>query len=444
MEQWSGHGYVFSVTGESIKSIEYRLREFVDRFSEQYRFTSGHRPPHKPLISSPESIIFHIADLDGHLLVELILTQLKIGNIHVEFRADLGLDQYIYLRLIACIDPKEWYGPALLSLTEGKPLSPLIAIDGINSTLNHFMPWLARKSISVQGTVPGYDVDFEITPLKGYEARITNLIEVYQELVLRTKQRDLPEWHGRMILYQLEEIAPARIQIEVFYQEISVLPSLFSKVIEQICTTWPEARRRIKSETQKSASETTKTIILFVAPEPSDLPHLRLGEEIREIHEKLQLAELRDKFKLEQRHAIRAVDLTQALLDVKPNIVHFAGHSTPDGSLCLEDVSGLAHAVSPDALGVLLNDFASHVTCVVLTTCHSESQATSIAKHIDYAIGVREDISDKAAVAFSAGFYQALGAGCSIEKAYQLGCNQIALQGMDEQFRPILKMKASQ
>ena len=45
---------------------------------------------------------------------------------------------------------------------------------------------------------------------------------------------------------------------------------------------------------------------------------------------------------------------------------------------------------------------------------------------------------DQAAVAFSVGFYQALGVGRSIEEAYRLGCVQITLQGIPEHLTPIL------
>ena len=47
-------------------------------------------------------------------------------------------------------------------------------------------------------------------------------------------------------------------------------------------------------------------------------------------------------------------------------------------------------------------------------------------------------IGDKAAISFSVGFYQALGAGKSIEEAYKFGCVQIALQGIPEHLTPVL------
>ena len=68
-------------------------------------------------------------------------------------------------------------------------------------------------------------------------------------------------------------------------------------------------------------------------------------------------------------------------------------------------------------------------------------QAKAIAEHINYVIGMNNAIGDKAAIAFALGFYGALGAGCTIEKAYKFGCVQIGLQGFPEHETPILIMK---
>ena len=43
-------------------------------------------------------------------------------------------------------------------------------------------------------------------------------------------------------------------------------------------------------------------------------------------------------------------------------------------------------------------------------------------------VGTKKEIQDRAAIAFSKGFYGALGEGESIERAFELGCNQIALE----------------
>ncbi|MBN1815387.1 MAG: SUMF1/EgtB/PvdO family nonheme iron enzyme [Anaerolineae bacterium] len=181
--------------------------------------------------------------------------------------------------------------------------------------------------------------------------------------------------------------------------------------------------------------------ILFLVADPTDASRLRLGQELREIQEKLQLAKWRDKFKLEQRMSVRPVDISQALLDTQPQIVHFSGHGAPTGALYVEDQVGKKHPIQPEALAALFEQFTGQVSCVVLNACYSETQASAIAEHIEYVIGMNEAIGDKAAIAFSIGFYQALGAGCTIERAYKLGCAQIGLQNIPEHLTPVLIRK---
>ena len=187
--------------------------------------------------------------------------------------------------------------------------------------------------------------------------------------------------------------------------------------------------------------EGNKIPILFLAADPTDSSRLRLGEELREIQEKLQLAKLRERFDLDQRMSIRPADISQALLDIQPQIVHFSGHGTATGALCFESQSGETLPIQPGALAALFEQFADQVNCVVLNACYSEIQANAIAQHINYVVGMNQAIGDKAAIAFSVGFYQALGAGRTIEKAYKLGCVQIRLQGIPEHLTPVLIKK---
>lgn len=181
--------------------------------------------------------------------------------------------------------------------------------------------------------------------------------------------------------------------------------------------------------------------ILFMAADPTDASRLRVGQEMREIQEKLQLSKLRDRFLFHQRMSIRPADISQALLDVQPQIVHFSGHGTAAGTLCVENEVGETHLVQPDALAALFEQFANQVQCVLLNACYSETQAQAIAKHIEYVIGMNEAIGDTAAIAFSIGFYQALGAGRTIVDAYKLGCVQIRLQNIPEHLVPVLIKK---
>lgn len=178
--------------------------------------------------------------------------------------------------------------------------------------------------------------------------------------------------------------------------------------------------------------------ILLLAADPTNASRLRIGEEFREIQEKLQLAKLREKFKIEQRTSVRPTDLSQVLLDLQPQILHFSGHGMESGALCFENQIGQIHPISPDALAALFGQFKDQVKCVLLNACYSKIQAIAISEHIDYVIGMNKAIGDKAAIAFAIGFYQGLGAGRTIEGAYKLGCVQVRLQGIPEHLTPVL------
>lgn len=182
--------------------------------------------------------------------------------------------------------------------------------------------------------------------------------------------------------------------------------------------------------------------ILLVAANPKGTSSLRLQEEEREIKERLRLAGY-GKVPINSTGATRPRDIQQAMLDFKPQIVHFSGHGAGQDGLVFEDAVGQERLVSSEALANLFKLFSKRVECILLNACYSESQAKAIVKYIDYVIGMSQDIGDRAAIEFSIGFYTALGAGESIEFAYEMGCNAIELEGIPEQLIPVLYKKDS-
>src|SRR5262249_29789312 len=76
-----------------------------------------------------------------------------------------------------------------------------------------------------------------------------------------------------------------------------------------------------------------KVKVLFLAANPHATQPLQLDEEIRQITAKVRAAEYRDSLELASRWAVRPDDLLQALLEVKPDIVHFSGHGSSAAEL---------------------------------------------------------------------------------------------------------------
>ncbi|VXD18401.1 conserved hypothetical protein [Planktothrix serta PCC 8927] len=187
-----------------------------------------------------------------------------------------------------------------------------------------------------------------------------------------------------------------------------------------------------------SASRKKKTI-LFLAANPESSCQLRLDKEVREIEEGLKRSQKRSKFKLEKRSAVTPKDMQRAILDLNPQIIHFSGHGVGKGGLELEDEQGQVKLVSAEALGRLFELFKEQIECVVLNACYSEVQAQAIVKYIPHVIGMKQAVSDQAAIAFAMGFYDALGAGKDYNFAYKSGCTSISMAGINEGLNPIIK-----
>jgi pterin-4a-carbinolamine dehydratase len=181
--------------------------------------------------------------------------------------------------------------------------------------------------------------------------------------------------------------------------------------------------------------------ILFLAANPKETTSLRLQEEEREIKEKLR-SQGYGKVPIYSSGATRPRDIQQAMLDSKPQIVHFSGHGIGEEGLVFEDMDGQIKLISSEALADLAKIFAERgLECVVLNACYSRFQAEAIVQHIPYVIGMSQAVGDQAAIEFSSGFYGAIGAGESIEFAYRLGCNAIALAGFSGHLTPTLFKK---
>jgi Protein of unknown function (DUF1488)/CHAT domain len=165
-------------------------------------------------------------------------------------------------------------------------------------------------------------------------------------------------------------------------------------------------------------------------------------DEYRQIDERIRASKNREETSLATKLAIRAVDLTQALLDEQPTVVHFSGHGAA-GAICLQSDTGETKVVEPAALASLLSLFSGQIRAVVLNACYSAAQADALVQHVDYVVGMSKAISDSAAIAYSVGFYAALGAGRSIEDAHKFGVAQIGLEGLHEVEVPILTAKSN-
>lgn len=180
--------------------------------------------------------------------------------------------------------------------------------------------------------------------------------------------------------------------------------------------------------------------ILILSANPKDTARLRLDEEVREIEEGLRRSKCRDQFIIQSKWAVRLRDIRRLLLDYEPQILHFCGYGEEDG-LKVEDDNGNAIIVRQDALSGLFELFADQIECVLLNACYSAAQAKAINKHINYVIGMSQNVKYKTSIEFAVGFYDALGAGKSVQEAFKFGCNAIHLYNIPGHLVPILLEK---
>ncbi|HEX8693649.1 MAG TPA: CHAT domain-containing protein [Longimicrobium sp.] len=178
---------------------------------------------------------------------------------------------------------------------------------------------------------------------------------------------------------------------------------------------------------QVSRSPADRIRILFLAANSTRAP-LDLEREVSRIQQDLRMARERDALEFRHVGAVTSDTLMQAMLDESPTIVHFAGHGVTGGILLRNEV-GHPCLVTGDALASLFALFRDTVKCVVLNACWSEAQAQAIRRHVPHVIGTRAGILDAAALAFSAGFYKAIGAGKDIPFAFEAGKARVHMEG---------------
>ncbi len=175
--------------------------------------------------------------------------------------------------------------------------------------------------------------------------------------------------------------------------------------------------------------EDHKFKIFLALSEPGGKP-LFLGREIREIKHALRKSEISGRFELIPSFATTIEDFMDEFDEVRPHIVHFAGHGNSDG-IYLEDKNHNATLLSNDALSKIFNLFKESVTCVVFNSCLSEEQGKVIKDYIPYVIGTTAELTNKTSVSFSSSFYSSFGRGNTIPFAFEYAKVYLTTQGLN-------------
>jgi hypothetical protein len=184
-----------------------------------------------------------------------------------------------------------------------------------------------------------------------------------------------------------------------------------------------------------------KITILLMSTDQLGIAYMRLGEEVREIYQGIQVATFRDSFDLKVHPATQLPNLDMLLLNYAPHVVHFSGHGTPSGGIILEGEDENAIPVGVSELASILRILKDNIRLVFLNVCYSNNHAEAIAQVIDYAIGVNGPIEDKSAITFASSFYRTLAFGRSIREAFDLASERLAITDPLRSGIPVLHVR---
>lgn len=166
---------------------------------------------------------------------------------------------------------------------------------------------------------------------------------------------------------------------------------------------------------------TAQKHVLFVSSSPVNASPLNTGIEARTIEDILR----KSGYTFKAIQYSRPSDLTQAILDQKPDILHFSGHGL-NGQLALEGNDQKAKLITTETIVRLLRN--KQVTGIVMNACDSAQNQKPLLAVSEWVIGMKQEVQDPSAIAFSDGFYRALASNEPIEVAFDIG---IANAGMD-------------
>ena len=171
-----------------------------------------------------------------------------------------------------------------------------------------------------------------------------------------------------------------------------------------------------------------KIRILVLTADPGDLGRLWVGEEVRKIVHKVWETRHRGEVEVIPELAVRRDELITLLHRHRPHVLHFSGHGNQAGQIFLVSNDNQASPLSPEALKAILAEFNDTVRLVFLNACYSALEAEAIAEVVDCAVGSEGAISDRAAIAFAASFYESLASGSTIGRAVNLGKAQLMIE----------------
>jgi hypothetical protein len=176
------------------------------------------------------------------------------------------------------------------------------------------------------------------------------------------------------------------------------------------------------------------------AAEPLSTDPIDFAAEIEKIRERVKASKYRGRVRIEFRLNVSCDNLLAFIDELKPNIIHFIGHSDEAG-IGLLGGNNEPVRVSKQALAEVVRLYGTQVRLIVLNSCKSEEIAQDLADVCGCAIGMARKIGDDAALIFASEFYRALASGHSANTACEGGKAALHVRETGQHELPILKCR---
>ena len=183
-----------------------------------------------------------------------------------------------------------------------------------------------------------------------------------------------------------------------------------------------------------------KLVVLFLTANPDPNEPLRVDAEVRRVQEAVRSSKFSDNVQIDYRPAADLQTILNGLNDLRPQIVHFSGHSTTAG--LVTDTAGMEDKPLDElSYGLLAKALAATdrpPAVVVLNSCSSSGAKKDVLPKVKFLISMNVPISDIAAAAFAPQFYAALASGQSVQSAFNQGAVAVEAASISEAATPEL------
>ncbi|HEY5589753.1 MAG TPA: response regulator [Paludibacter sp.] len=320
----------------------------------------------------------------------------------------------------------------------------ILIIDDDNLKINKIkivLMEVCQSNIEIASTISG---GIEILQIKKFDLLIL-------DLNIPLRENELPKKDGGLkILKELKRnprlIKPNYIigltgfsDLKTQNSELFEIEGWTLLVIEENNYKWEEA---IINKVEhifnlKNQKQVNVEKILFLSASPINEDRLRVDEECKKIENELLRSNKRGTFEFITKFAVDFESASLALINSTPNIVHFSGHGNSSG-IAIENQIGYSELITIDTLKRLFDLHKDNLRCIILNSCESQLLAEDLSTLGIHVIGMNSTIADISSIAFSVGFYQALGGGKDLIFAFKLGLTYISVKNNSDVNTPKL------